>query len=260
MKSNGLIEAFEEISPGYMAEKWDNCGLLAGSKEKEVKTVYIALDATDGVIRAAVENKSDMLITHHPLIFSGLKSVTDTDFIQRRIIKLIKNDITYYAMHTNFDVAVMGELAADYIGLKDRKILEVTLENGGMNQGFGRIGMLAEKMTIKELCDIVKEAFGLKFVKLFGDLNKSVEKAAVMPGSGKSTIDTAVSKGAEVIITGDIDHHDGIDAVAKGIQVIDAGHYGIEHIFVNYMKEYINNKFPDINVLCEENKNPFIII
>ena len=129
MNAACIIDMLEELSPREYAEKWDNVGLLVGREDKEVNTVYIALDATDEVIDAAIECEADMLITHHPMIFSPLKRVCADDFIGRRILKLSKYDISYYAMHTNFDVMGMADAAADEIDLVDRDVLDVTYED-----------------------------------------------------------------------------------------------------------------------------------
>lgn len=121
MKCYEVIEKLESLSPTVFAEAWDNIGLLAGRRDKEVRTVFIALDATDDVIEEAVRLRADLLLTHHPLIFKKLGSVSTDDFIGRRICELIRNDISYYAMHTNFDGAPggMADLAAERLGLKD---------------------------------------------------------------------------------------------------------------------------------------------
>ena len=84
------------------------------------------MDATDEAIEEAIANGADMLLTHHPMIFKGMKRVTQEDFIGRRIIRLIQNDMVYYAMHTNFDVMGMADLAADYLGISDTRVLEIT--------------------------------------------------------------------------------------------------------------------------------------
>ena len=105
MKCSNIIEKLEELCPLSCACEWDNPGLLAGRQHKEVKKVLLALDATDQVVEEAIRQQADMLITHHPLIFKPLKKVNDQDFISRRILKLIQSDISYYAMHTNFDSA-----------------------------------------------------------------------------------------------------------------------------------------------------------
>lgn len=255
-----VIARLEELSPKGYAQKWDNVGLLVGRKEKEVNTVYIALDATDEVINAAVECEADMLITHHPMIFSAMKSVTADNFIGRRVLKLAKHDISYFAMHTNFDVMGMADAAADELGLVEREVLEVTYEDEIGTEGFGRIGELGGSMTLLELCEYVKESFDLEAVKVFGDLDGIVNVCAIAPGSGKSMIKDAIEKGADVIVTGDIDHHDGIDAVAQGLFVIDAGHFGIEKIFVPYMEEFFLREMPGLRVYTHELTSPFRVI
>jgi dinuclear metal center YbgI/SA1388 family protein len=256
MKGRKIIEAFEQLAPLYMAEAWDNCGMLLGSREKEIKSIYIALDATDDVIEDAMNKNVDLLLTHHPLIFKPLKCITDENFIGRRVRNLIQSDIIYYAMHTNFDVAVMADLAAEYLKLSDTEILERTDEE----HGIGKIGNLPKEMSLEELCQFVKDTFDIESVKVFGDSEARIKRVVIMPGSGKSYIKNTIKSQAEVMITGDIDHHEGIDAVACGLTIIDAGHYGIEHIFIKYMKEYINNNFSEINVFIEKSNAPFKIV
>jgi len=260
MECGYITDRLEELSPRSYAEKWDNVGLLVGRYDKEVNTVYVALDATDEVIDAAIECEADMIITHHPLIFSALKGVRADDYIGRRILKLARYDISYYAMHTNFDVMGMADAAADEIELTDREVLDVTYEDEIGAEGFGRIGQLPRTMRLYELCDFVKEKFDLDTVKVFGELSTIVDVCAILPGSGKSMLNAAINKGADVIITGDIGHHEGIDCVAQGMCIIDAGHFGIEKIFVPYMEEFIRRELPDIKVYTHELLSPFKVI
>lgn len=255
-----LIERLEELSPKAYAEKWDNIGLLVGRTDKEVNTVYIALDATDEVIDAAIECEADMLITHHPLIFSPVKSVRADDYIGRRVLKLAKYDISYFAMHTNFDVMGMADAAADEIDLLDRDVLDVTYEDEIGTEGIGRIGTIAEPMPLYDFCEFIKDRFDLENVKVFGNLEQVVEVCAISPGAGKSVISSAVEKGADVIVTGDIDHHTGIDAVAQGLMVVDAGHFGIEKIFIPYMEGFVRREMPEIKVYTHELTSPFKVI
>lgn len=260
MKCSEIMAKLEELSPASYAAPWDNIGLLVGRKEKEVQSIFVALDATDDVISKAIECEADMLLTHHPMIFSPLKRVLADDYIGRRVLKLAKHDISYYAMHTNFDVMGMADAAADIIDLSKREVLEVTFEDEIGMEGFGRVGRLPEIMSLYELCDFVKEKFEIDSVKVFGDLDTTCEIAAISPGSGKSMIDAAVKSGADVIITGDIDHHSGIDAVAKGLTVIDAGHHGIEKLFVPYMEEYLRREFRGIMVHTGDLIPPFKVL
>ena len=206
MRCSEIINILEELAPHRMACEWDNPGLLAGRKEKEVKKLLLCVDADDEAVALAVRQGADMIVSHHPLIFRSIKRVTDEDFIGRRLVEMIQSDLSYFAMHTNFDSApgCMADLAAERIGLPF-------------------VTVYGEGLWEKEL----------------------VVRAAVCPGSGGSTIQAALEKGAQALITGDIGHHAGIDAAAQGLMIIDAGHYGLEHIFMDYMEGYLRQRLGD---------------
>ena len=256
MRCQDILEKIEALYPRKYACDWDNVGLLAGSREREVDTVYIALDATDEVVDAAAECGAQLLLTHHPMIFGGIKSVTTDTYMGERLIRLIRNDISYYAMHTNYDVMGMADLAADMLDLKDTKALEEVLDG----EGIGRVGGLSRSMTVKECAELVKERFGLPNVKIFGELEKRVQRAAICPGSGKSDAKQALKLGAEVYITGDIDHHTGIDMADCGMAIIDAGHYGIEHIYIGDMEQFLKKHCPELTVYTAPIRQPFQVL
>ena len=255
-----IVQVIEAAYPREAALDFDNVGLLAGRTEKEVERVYIALDATDAVIDRAVEAGADMLITHHPLIFSPLKKVTDEDFVSRRVVKLIQNDISYYAMHTNYDVLGMAELAEKILGIRNSEVLDITMEKDGKPEGIGRIGELEKPMTLEECCVYVKHKLNLGSLKVFGDMQAEVSRLAISPGSGKTAIAAAIAKGADVLVTGDIGHHDGLDAVEQGLAVIDAGHYGTEYIFIDDMRRFLEDKLPVLDVITTPVIHPFQVI
>lgn len=257
MRCEEIIEKLEQIAPVKYAEGWDNVGFLAGRREKKIKTVFIALDATEEIIDEAIEVGADMILTHHPLIFKPVTRVNGDDFIGRRLVRLLQNDICYYAMHTNFDVVAMAQAAADELGLTDTKVLSVTFDDGNKKEGIGRYGKGERIMSLAEWAAYVKEVFRLKYVNVYGDLEMPVETVAVCPGSGKSVVKDAVAAGADVFITGDVDHHMGIDLAAQGVGVIDAGHYGLEKIFTPYMKDFLKKEIPSIQIHMAEEKNPF---
>ncbi len=251
MKCGELIGLLEKLAPSECACEWDNIGLLTGRYDKEIKKVFIALDATDDVVKEAVSWGADLLLTHHPLIFKPLNRINDKNFIARRIMDLIRNDISYYAMHTNFDAApgCMADAAAKKLGLMNTEILEKEGElyqerEGGLKAvpyGIGRTGFLMEEMTVRELAGHVKKRFDLPFLTLYGEEapGKKVRFIGISPGSGGSVIKTALKAGLEVLITGDIGHHNGIDAAANHMAVIDAGHYGLEYLYLDFMEEFL---------------------
>lgn len=257
MKGRELIRILEEQSPPSYACKWDNTGFLAGDAGKEITKAYLVVDVTDEAIEEAIAEGADLIISHHPLIFGGIKRVTTDDFIGRRLIKLIKNDIACYAMHTNFDVKGMADLSAAMLGLEDVRVLDVTETEDGKEEGIGRVGRFMAPMALAHCAKFVKAAFSLKEVKIFGDAERVLEWAAICPGAGKSEMENALRKGADVFITGDIGHHEGMDALAQGMCVIDAGHYGLEHVFIQYMKEYLEQRCSGIQVAAQEIRFPY---
>jgi putative NIF3 family GTP cyclohydrolase 1 type 2 len=124
-------------------------------------------------------------------------------------------------------------------------------------EGIGRAGVLPEPMKLSELAARVSEVFDIEHVRYYGDPEQMLVTCAILPGSGKGEVDLAVKSGADVYITGDINHHDGIDAVEKGIAVIDAGHYGVEKIFIPYMKEYLEREVPSVRIISCDGGMPF---
>ena len=266
MKCKEIIESLEQKYAPDFAESWDNVGLLVGDKEKEVHKIFLALDVTDESLEMAIKEQADMIITHHPLIFSAMKKVTTDNFIGRRIIKMIQHDISYYAMHTNFDSApgCMADIVADRLNFTDQKPLEAMGEISGTEYGIGKTGSLKVPMKGLEIAREVKNRFGLPFVTVYGSElyeDTPIVKAATCPGAGGSELNEAIKAGAQAFITGDISHHEGIDAAAQGMMIIDAGHYGLEHIFMDFMEGFLKEKLPaDIEVVKMAVKFPAVVV
>lgn len=256
MKCKDIMKKIEARYPTSYALSWDNVGLLVGDPYREVKRIYIALDATEEVLADAVKKEADMLWTHHPLLFAGIKRVHTGDLVGRKIYELIRHEMVCYASHTNYDVMGMAALAAEKLELKEPKVLEETMEG----EGIGRIGQLPHPMTLLECCDYVKAALGLPNVKAFGNLSAMVTQAAISPGSGKSMIAPALQADVDVLITGDIDHHTGIDAVDAGLAIIDAGHYGTEYMFVEDACRFIQEHCEGVEVFCQRTCQPFTVV
>ena len=260
MQSRDLIKKLEKLAPPEYAESWDNPGLLVGSADREVHKVYIALDADGGAVEKAVQCGCDMILTHHPLLFSAIKSIRDEDFIGHRLMMMIENKINYFAMHTNFDVAVMADIAADRLGLKNRMPLAMVRETESGLKGIGASGTIDDELTLAELAALVRKAFDLPQVRCYGDPETTVRKISMCPGSGKGMDADVLKAGSQVFITGDVDHHYGIDCVEKEICVIDAGHHGLEHIFVPYMEQWLKENCPEIQTVTDDNQSPFFVI
>ena len=184
MICRNIIRQIERKYDKKYALDWDNVGLLVGRDDKEVKKIYVAVDPTDEVIQEAIDCGADMLVTHHPLIFTSIRCVNNLDFEGRRVLKLAQNDISYYAMHTNYDVMGMADLAVQKLGETYGEVLDVTAVNeDGSEEGIGRVYTMRESMTLRACCEQVKQAFSLDCVKVFGDLEGRVTRLAVCPGS-----------------------------------------------------------------------------
>ena len=259
MKVSDVVNVLEEEAPAKDALDWDNVGLLVGSMDWEVSRIYVALDATDEVIAHAIDAKADLIVTHHPMIFKNVNRVVEGDFVGRRILKLIEHHIACFAMHTNFDIHRMGKLAEEKLGLSHTIALEPCEIDGevDVNVGLGRIGSLLDKpTTLEEYAWRVRESFELPYVRVYGEAKQMIHTIAICPGSGRSEIKNALAAGADLLITGDIDHHSGIDAVAQNLAIIDAGHYGVEHIFIAHVKDLLSEE-TGLPVMGEEKKMPY---
>ena len=269
MKCKDIMQVLERIAPADLAESWDNAGLLLGRSEKNVSRILIALDLTEEVAEQAVRDQVDMVVTHHPLIFHGLKEISDGTPAGRKVLQLAGHDISYYAMHTNYDLAEQGmaEAAARRLGLKEGKLLREekrkTVDGKEKAYGAGRLGILPEGKTLPDFCAFVKAAFGLKTVRVWGRMprERMVRRIAVLPGSGEDYLEDALREGADVYLTGDIRHHRGMDAAEQGLVTLDCGHFGLEQIFVEEMERYLNSQLSsNIEVLAAAGRSPFTVI
>ena len=260
MKCKDIIEIIEKRYPLEAAESWDNPGLIVGDDEIDVSSIMVALDATDETIDQAVKAGAQLLITHHPMIFGRINKVNNKTLIGRRILKLIRNDISCYAMHTNFDVKSMADINEAQIGLKYTEVLYPTAQNDGIAEGIGRVGWLEKPMKYSGLAEHVKKAMQTESVRCYGDTDRLIKRVAVSGGSGKSMIQAALDKHAEVLITGDIDYHTGIDACAEGLLIIDAGHFGTEHVFKSFMSKWLKEMIPDCDIREVCQNEPFFVV
>ena len=263
MKCREITECLEKLSPKKYASGWDNVGLLVGRKDREVKRIMVALDASVYVVNKAVDEKVDMLVTHHPMIFSSVKQINEDNPTTEKVLVLAENRISYYAMHTNFDtVGGMGSLAAgpSYLNLSDT--VPLVFESDDI-EGMGRGGLLPEPMTGEQASAYVKEKFGLSFVMLYqseSDKGRVFDRIAVLPGSGKSELNEMKKLGYDLYLTGDFGHHPGLDAMDMGITVIDATHYGLERIFVSFIADYLRNNFEGLDIIEVDTGCPIQII
>lgn len=269
IKCEEIMKYMKDIAPEYLAEPWDNVGLLVGDKNSNVEKILVSLDATNDVINEAIEIGANLIITHHPLSISHMKKVT-SDILGGRIYKLIKNNIGVYSAHTNFDVAFGGtnDILAETLGIKNIEILEPSyesLENKKKSYGIGRIGTLENEISLSDYAEIVKSKLNISAINVVGDISKKIKKVAVCAGSGCDYLEMAIKKGADLYICGDVKYHKAKEAEESGICWIDATHYASEIISIPVLIKYLQNKNEEdkwnIEIVCSQiNGQPFTIL
>ena len=251
MRVRDIINVIEEFAPSSIQEGWDNSGLCIGSPDDEVTSILLALDCTPELIDEAVECGADMIVTHHPLIFSGLKKISSDDIVGRAVIKAIKNGISIYAAHTNADKVLSGVSGAmaRRLGLENVSILA----DEGDGTGLGVVGTLPQPLTSRQALELVKERFGLKVVKSSKPVEGPVRKVAMCGGSGASLIKAAQKAGAQLYISGDISYHNFF--TQNDFMIMDIGHYESEIDIVEILFSLIKKNFPTFAVRITQNIN-----
>lgn len=267
-----IIRQMEALAPRQAACDWDNPGLLVGRGDREITKVYVALDATEQVVEAAIAAGAELILTHHPILFHAVKQINDETPLGRKLLTLIRHDVAVYSMHTNFDSCPggMGDLVCRQLGLENLGPMEpiayqednvfVTearaagLETGS-RYGIGFVAELPEAMSAEGLALYVKQHFGLPFVNFY-DAGRPIRRLACCPGSGRGEMGNVLRCGVDAFLTGDMGHHDGLDYVEAGISLLDAGHYGLEHVFVPAAAAYMRKHFPAVQVIEAEVRFP----
>lgn len=218
---NDIIGIMEQIAPPALAEEWDNVGLMLGRRGKAVKKILLALDMTKQAVDQAVEQKVDLMITHHPAIFRKLNSLTDAVWQQELLLTLAEHGIAIYSAHTNFDIVSGGvnESLAQRLQLTKVTVLDD-------QSGLGRVGEVPEA-DLKDFAKFVKQQLQADYVVL-GNAGKPVKKVAICGGAGADFIQQALAKGADTLVTGDVKYHSAQEAVFSGLNIIDAGHQPTE--------------------------------
>ncbi len=365
MISGDIIKALFELAPPYFADKWDNSGLQLGSYNKNVNNILLALDISPEVVKNAIENNIDMIITHHPLIFDDIKKICRDDKKAKMLYNLIKEDIVVFSAHTNLDMCKGGvsDVLGDILGLKNQKVLSVSyteklfklvvfvpkshsnkvreaityqgaghignyscctfnvegfgtfmphqgsnpyigetdrlenveevrietivtsknlddvliamhnahpyeevaydvylLANDNIKYGHGRIGEIDKELSLVDYAEIVKTRLKCDSLRVYGNINKKVNKIAFCGGSGADFITDAYKMKADVFITGDIRYHEAQLASELGICLIDAGHYHTEKPILDSLKKYLCSiAGEEVNItIFKKNNFPFL--
>ena len=245
MKADQIISRLEEwISPNLI-DNWDRTGFQIGEGERQVKGILIALDITNQVVDKALECNCNMIISHHPFIFSPVETITDKTYKGRLIKKIIQNDIIIYNAHSNLDLVEGGvnDVLASLLHLKNTSPIKTLIldivKNTGIEYGYGRVGDI-EKILLSELIDKIKTNLDVDYIKVYGEARGQISRIGICGGAGGDFILDAKEKGAQVYITGDIKYHDAQLAYEEDIILIDATHYHTEKIILHELKNRLN--------------------
>ena len=241
MKIEEIYNLLDNLSPFSFQEKWDNAGLLVGSLDDEIENVYISIDLDEELVLNVKENS--LIITHHPLIFTGLKKINYDTYSSKLLRELIKKNISLISMHTNIDKSHLNKYFIENIlGFKIINTNEF-------------ISYCDVNMNFNELVKYVSLKVGLKTTKVV-KCNDFIEKIAIVTGSGMSLIDEVK---ANCFLTGDIKYHDAMEAKARGLSLIDIRHYESERCFgplvEGLLSEYLKKN--EFKAIITASKNPF---
>ena len=239
-----ILDYIWTLAPIEYKMSWDNVGLLLGRASAEVHRVLLSLDATAAVAREAAELGCELVVSHHPVIFRGDKHVNDLDPLTEPELLFLENRIAVISMHTNLDCAPGGvnDVLASLLGLHNIEILQEPGEPALVRCGT------VERQSLPEFAAFVKKTLlcpGLRFI----DGGCAVQKVAVGGGSCIESAESALAAGCDTFVTGDVKYHEFLDAAARGLNVVDAGHFETENPVIHALRAKLQDRFPEIGFL-----------
>ncbi len=250
-----ITDYLEQVAPLRFQESYDNAGLIVGDRDMEVSGVMVSLDATEAVIEDAIAQNCNVVVSHHPIVFKGIRKFNPHYYVDKAVIKAIKHDVALYAIHTNLDNVLqdgVNQKIGQRLGLSDIKPLKQH-PAGPMETayelGSGAIGSVSPGMSGSEFISYVKKRMSLKVIKHTKILENEITKVALCGGSGSFLLPQAISAGAQVFITADYKYHEFFDANGE-IMIMDIGHYESEYYTIELLHELLSKKFPNFAARC----------
>ena len=262
MNLEELIEIIEEIAPPDTQESWDNSGIQVAAGPMEIQKVLTSLEITEAVIDEADEKDADLILTHHPLIFGGIKKVDYREMTGSFLVRLLNLGISVYSCHTPFDKLKGGnnDFLAELIGLEEIR----GFSDGPEENRIGRTGYLSSPMTLVSMMDLLADRLDMdpEQMRAVGRPDPMIHKGGLCTGAGADLMDLAIKNECQLFLTGDLKYHDAQKAKACGLAVIDAGHYGTEKSFAGNFAEKLRAKVADgIEIIQSEvDIDPFEMI
>ena len=250
-----IYDFLDYKAPFYSQMGFDNAGFLVGRSDQQVRRVLVALDITEEVIREAADIGANLIISHHPVIWEGPKSVTEETVLGRKLLALTGNGISAICAHTNLDAAIGGvnDAFAAALGLEGVELLKVYGNyHDGTPYGIERTGYLTwQPASLPEFAAFVKERLGSNGVR-YVDAGRPVHKVAIGGGNCSGSIYDALYAGCDTFVTADVKYDGFLDAKAMGLNLIDAGHYPTENVVCPVLAGWLNEAFPELPVTISE--------
>ena len=236
-----IIDIIESVAPRRQQEAWDNSGLQVGDVSREIHSVLLAVDVSEAVVAEAIREGCDLILSHHPLLFHGLKHLTGSTPQERCVAEAIRHDIAIYSSHTSMDKALRGVSGrmAEMLGLQDLRILVPSADNP--QTGLGVIGTLPQPMLWSGWLKHVQQVFGAGYVRYTASPKPTISRVALCGGAGAEFIPEAIAAGADTYLSADIKYHD-MQAAAGQIMAVDIDHWTSEHFTRDIFAELLQGK------------------
>jgi dinuclear metal center YbgI/SA1388 family protein len=261
VKIKEVLSALERFAPLPLQESWDNAGLQVGLTETEVSGALLCLDVTERIVDEAVRRGCNLIVSHHPLLFRGLKQISDLTDVQRTVVKAIENHICVISMHTNMDNALGGVnfKIAEKLGLRDVAFF-ASKSVAGIEAGSGVVGSLTEPMAADDFVLAVKKAFDVECAMCNELLQRPVARVAICGGAGDFLLDEAIAAGADAFITGEMHYHQYF-GYEQRIQICVIGHYQSEQFTSEVFRQIIERDCPGVRTcIAETCTNPILYL
>ena len=259
MKIRKVIDALERFAPLPLQESYDNAGLQVGLTETEISGALLCLDVTEAVVDEAISRGCNLIVAHHPLIFRKLAHISDGSYVERAVIKAIKNDVVIVAMHTNLDNALDGVnfKMAEKMGLADLQPLQEPEVDGKWS---GVVGTLPAPMSAEDFVKMLKERFGVASVRANELLRRPVSRVALCCGAGSFMLGDALRAGADAFVTGEMGYHE-FFGHEQQLQICVIGHYESEQFTTEIFRDLISRECPGVKTcIAETITNPIVYL
>lgn len=249
MTIRDITDYLEKVAPLRFQESYDNAGLIYGDPDREVTSVLVSLDCTEDIVAEAAARGANLIVSHHPIVFRGIKQFKQSSYVHRTVVKAIQHDIAIYAIHTNLDNVLangVNEKIAQKLSLTNLATLrksDFDKKENDYSVGAGIIGEW-DARSATEALQHIKDCMNVPVIKHTELLDREVAKVAICGGAGSFLLSDAIAAGADMYVTADYKYHEFFDADGR-IMIADIGHYESEYYTIELLLELLTQKFPN---------------